>query len=124
MKNVILKNTTLIKKLENLIKENKEIENYNCVVAYDSPDFVVPAITGVNYNTDFNCINFTQPQYLGDKTIKVKELLKELRKYNKKGVEIIDIEYSNYILTELIPQTNIHNIKNLYFVFKNRWEVQ
>lgn len=124
MKNVILKNTTLIKKLENLIKENKEIENYNCVVAYDSPDYIVPDITGVNYNTDFNCINFKQPQYLGDKAIKVNELLKELRKYNKKDVEIIDVEYSNYILTELTPKQEKYNINNLYFIFKNRWEVQ
>ena len=124
MKNVILKNTTLIKKLENLIKENKEIENYYCVIAYDSPDFIVPNITGINYNKDFNCINFTQPQNFGDKTIKTSQLLKELRKYNKKGVEIIDVEYSNCILTELIPKQEKYNINNLYFIFKNRWEVQ
>ena len=123
MKNVILKNTTLIKKLENLIKENKEIENYYCVIAYDSPDYIVPDITGVNYNTDFNCINFTQPQYLGDKAIKTSQLIKELKKYNKKGVEIIDVENSNYILTELKPMQEKY-INNLYFIFKNRWEVQ
>lgn len=124
MKNVILKNTTLIKKIENLIKENKEIENYNCIVAYDSPDFVVPTIKGINYNADFNCINFRFTEPFETKAIKVKELLKELRKYNKKDVEIIDVEYSNYILTELTPKQEKYNINNLYFVFKNRWEVQ
>ena len=123
MKNVILKNTTLIKKLENLIRGNKEIENYNCYVAYDSPDFVISRIAGINYNTDFNCINFKFTEPFETKAIKVNEMLKELRKYNKKGVEIIDNENSNYFLTELITKQEKNNINNLYFLFKIRWEV-
>lgn len=117
-----MKNTTLIKKLEKLVRENKEIENYSCYVAYDSPDFVLQYITGINYNTDFHCINFEYPQYLGQQTIKTKELLKLLRQYNKKDVEIIDIEYSNYELKEIEVKNRKYSI-DLYLVFKNRFEI-
>lgn len=111
-----MKNTTVMQKIKKLVKDNKQIENFDCYVAYDSIDYVIQAIVDVNINIDW--INFEYPKYLGQRPLKVKDIINLLKDNNKKGKEISD-DSVMYDLKEITTNNN-----DFFFIFKNRWEVR
>lgn len=104
---------SVIRKIENLKKDNPFLDEYNCIGNFwKIMNFPIIELEHSNQYTDIVSGNTKQ------NALKVKQVLKVLKQYNT-NKQYINYEDVNYILTDLKVSGT-----NLYFIFTHKIDLK